>query len=211
MVNVTRITQEYISAHPFVKDCLKRGLINYSSLARQICRDKELNLKKNFDAVLIACRRFYSKVKTEATVERKILEILRESKLEIRNKISSIILEKDIAYLNLFDIEKEAKKSLETFNIIEGTSMVTVIASGEFSKKVKHVFKNKIIKENAELVEVILKSPKEIVTTAGVASYLFSLFGENSINVFDTMSSWTDTIFLIEEKDLSRVMELLRF
>lgn len=211
MVNVTRHTQEYISAHPFVKDCLKRGLINYSSLARQICADTGLNAKKNFDAVLIACRRFYRKIKTEAAVERKILDILRGSKLEIRNKISSIILEKDIAYSNLFDIEKEAKKSLETFHIVEGTSTVTVIASGDFGKKVKQVFRNKIIRENSELVEVILKSPKEIVTTAGVVSYLFSLFGENDINVFDALSSWTDTIFLIEEKELSRVMELLRF
>ncbi len=211
MVNVTRITEEYILSHPFVKDCLKRGLINYSSLARQICDETELNLNKNFDAVLIACRRFYRKIRTEASVERKILGILRESKLEIRNKISSIIFEKDINYNNLFDIEKEAKKSLETFHIVEGTSTVTVIASEEFSKKARQVFKNKIVKESHQLVEVILKSPKEIVTTAGVVSYLFSLFGENAINVFDTLSSWTDTIFLIEEKDLSRVMELLRF
>jgi len=211
LVNVTRITEEYILSHPFVKDCLKRGLINYSSLARQICKETELNLKKNFDAVLIACRRFYRKIRTEASIERKILDILRESKLEIRNKISSIILEKDINYNNLFEIEKEAKKSLETFHIVEGTSTVTVIASGEFSKKAKQVFRNKIVRESPHLVEVILKSPREIVTTAGVVSYLFSLFGENAINVFDTLSSWTDTIFLIEEKDLSRVMELLRF
>ena len=211
MANVTKLTQEYISAHPFVKDCLKRGLINYSSLARQICADTGLNAKKNFDAVLIACRRFHRKIKAEPTVEKRILGILRDSKLEIRNKICSIILEKDIAYSNLFDIEKEAKKSLETFHIVEGTSTVTVIASGDFGKKVKQVFRNKIIKESSELVEVILKSPKEIVTTAGVVSYLFSLFGENDINVFDALSSWTDTIFLIEEKELSRVMELLRF
>ena len=211
MVNVTNLTEKYIAEHPFVKDCLKRGLINYSSLTRQICLELNLSEEDNFDAVLIACRRFYRKIKAEATIEKKILDILRNSKIEVKNKINAIVLEKDIIFSNLLGIEKEAKKLLETFHIIEGASAITVIASDEFYKKIKGVFKNKIIKENRDLVEVTLKSPKVIETTSGVISYLYSLLGENNINVFETLSCWIDTIFLIEEKDLSKVMELLRF
>ena len=211
MVNVTKLTEDYISEHPYVKDCLKKGLINYSSLTRQICSDLDLSLKKNFDAVLIACRRYFRKIKSEATTEKKIVDILKGSKIEAKNKINSIILEKNIVFSNLLELEKEAKKILETFHIIEGTASVTIITTDDFSKKVKQVFRNKIIKEYPNLVEVILKSPREIVTTAGVISYIYSLLGENDINVVDTLSSWTDTIFLVEEKDLSTVMEFLRF
>ena len=211
MVNVTKLTEDYISEHPYVKDCLKKDLINYSSLTRQICSDLDLNLKKNFDAVLIACRRYFRKIKSEATTEKKIIDILKGSKIEVKNKINSIILEKNIVFSNLLELEKEAKKFLETFHIIEGTASITIITTDDFSKKVKQVFRNKIVKEYTDLVEVILKSPREIVTTAGVISYIYSLLGENDINVVDTLSSWTDTIFLVEEKDLSRVMEFLRF
>ena len=211
MVNITKLTESYIAEHPFVKDCLKKGLINYSSLTRQICSDLNLDIKKNFDAVLIACRRFYRKIKTEATTEKKILDILNNSKLEVKNKINAIVLEKDIIFSNLIDIEKEAKKILETFHIVEGTTAITIITSDDFAKKVKQVFRNKVIKENTNLAEVILKSPKQIETTAGVVSYIYSLLGENNINIFETSSCWTDTIFLVEEKDLSRVMEFLRF
>ena len=194
-----------------MKDCLKKGLINYYSLTRQICSDLDLNLKKNFDAVLIACRRYFRKIKSEATTEKKIVDILKGSKIEVKNKINSIILEKNIVFSNLLELEKEAKRFMETFHIIEGTASVTIITTDDFSKKVKQVFRNKTIKEYPDLVEVILKSPREIVTTAGVISYIYSLLGENDINVVDTLSSWTDTIFLVEEKDLSRVMEFLRF
>ena len=211
MVNITNLTEEYISEHPYVKDCLKKGLINYSSLTRQICSDVNLNLKKNFDAVLIACRRYFRKIRSEATTEKKIIDILKNSKIEVKNKINSIILEKNIVFANLLELEKEAKRFLETFHIIEGTTSITIITTDDFSKKVKQVFRNKIIKEYLNLVEVILKSPREIVTTVGVISYIYSLLGENDINVVDTLSSWTDTIFLVEEKDLSRVMEFLRF
>jgi len=211
LVNVTKLTEDYISEHPYVKDCLKKGLINYSSLTRQICSDVDLNLKKNFDAVLIACRRYFRKIRSEATTEKKIIDILKNSKIEVKNKINSIILEKNIVFANLLELEKEAKRFLETFHIIEGTTSITIITTDDFSKKVKQVFRNKIIKEYLNLVEVILKSPREIVTTVGVISYIYSLLGENDINVVDTLSSWTDTIFLVEEKDLSRVMEFLRF
>ena len=210
MANITNLTEDYISEHPFVKDCLKKGLINYSSLTRQICADLSLN-KKNFDAILIACRRFYGKIKTEATTEKKIVDILKNSKIEIKNKINVIVLEKDIIFSNLLDLEREAKKRSETFHIVEGTATITIITSEDFSKKVKQVFANKVLKENTALVEVILKSPRQIETTAGVISYLYSLLGENGINVFETLSCWTDTIFLVEEKDLSRVMGFLRF
>ena len=49
----------YLSLHPFERDCLARGLINYSKLSRQIC--KNMNLK-SFDAVLVACRRYAAKL-----------------------------------------------------------------------------------------------------------------------------------------------------
>jgi hypothetical protein len=210
-VNVTKLTEQYIAEHPFVKDCLKKGLINYSSLTRQICRDCNLDHKKNFDAVLIACRRFYNKIKSEASAEKQILSILKNSKLEVKNKITALVLEKNIFFPNLIEMEKEAKKLNETFHIIEGASAITIIASEDFAAKIKKAFKNKILKENKNLVEVILKSPKLIETTAGVVSYLYSLLGENKINIYETLSCWTDTIFLVEEKDLSKVMELLRF
>lgn len=211
MANITKLTEGYIAEHPFVKDCLKKGLINYSSLTRQICLDLNLDAKKSFDAVLIACRRFYNKIKSEATAEKKILEILKNSKIEVRNKINAIVLEKGIFFPNLLEIEKEAKKSNETFHIVEAATAITIITSDDFAKKIKQIFRNKILKENENLVEVVLKSPKELETTAGVISYLYSLLGENRINIVETLSCWTDTIFLVEEKDLSRVMELLRF
>jgi len=211
LVNITSLTEHYISEHPFVKDCIKKGLINYSSLTRQICLDLNISEEKNFDAILIACRRFYRKIRTEATTEKKILDILKNSKIEVRNKINVLVLEKNIFVSNLLEIEKEAKKFSETFHIIEGANAITVITSNEFANKVKNFFRNKIIKESANLVEIILISPTQIETTSGVISYIYSLLGENNVNVIETLSCWTDTIFLVEEKDLSKVMEFLRF
>lgn len=211
MANITKIAETYISEHPSVKDCLKKGLVNYSSLTRQIAKDLNIDLKKNFDAILIACRRYYRKVKSEETNEKKILDILKQSKVEIKNKIIAVVVEKNIFLDNLLSLEKEIKKKAEVFHIIEGANAITLVTSEDFLGEIRKLFRSKIIKENTNLIEITLKSPKEIESTAGVVPYVYSLFGEHGINIVETMSCWTDTLFVIEEKDIAKAMEVLRF
>ena len=210
-MNITKLTERYILEHPSVKDCLKNCLINYSSLSRKIAAELNLDLKGNFDAILIACRRFKGKLKREENFEAKILKILKNSKIEVKNKIAAVVLEKSIFFENLISLEKEIKNRKEIFRIIEGVSAITIITSEEFLGLIKKYFKNKIITENKNLAEITIKSPEEIETTPGTYAYLCSLFGENNINIVETLSCYTDTIFLVKEEDIGKVMGLLRF
>ena len=210
-MSVTKLTENYILEHPSIKDCLKNDLVNFSSLSRKIADELDLSPKKNFDAILIACRRFQRKLKKEDIFESKILKILKQSKVEVKNKVIAIALEKDIYFENLINLEKEIRKRKEIFRIIEGASAITVITTEEFMDLVKKYFKNKIMLENKNLAEIIIKSPKEIETTPGTYAHLASLFGENNINIVESLSCFTDTIFLIKEEDVGKVISLLRF
>ena len=210
-MNITKLTESYIAEHPSVRDCLRKGLINYSSLTRQICKELNLDIKKNFDAVLIACRRYYRKVSKKNVLETKIRKILKDSKLEVKTKIVVFLVEKDVYYGHLIELQKEVKKRAELFHIIEGSNTMTVITSYEFLDLVKRLLKNKIIKITENLAEVTLKSSEDMETTPGVVAYLSSLLAGNNINIMETMSTWTDTLFVIAEKDIAKVMELLRF
>ncbi len=210
-MNITKLTENYIQEHPSVKDCLKKDLVNFSSLSREIAIELKLDIKKNFDAILIACRRYQRKISSEKLFESQILKILKESKIEIKNKIIAVVLEKDIFFENLINLEKEIKKKKEIFRIIESVSGITIITTEEFLDLVKKYFKNKIILENRSLAEITIKSPKEIETTPGTYAYMCSLFGENNINIVETLSCYTDTIFLVKEEDVGKAIGLLRF
>lgn len=211
MQSITKLTERYVLERPSAKDCLKNGLINYSSLSRQIANDLSLDLKKNFNAILIACRRLKKKLKKEESHENKILGILKESKIEIKNKVMAVVLEKDAFFGDLLNLEKEIKRRKEIFRIIEGLSAITIVTSEDFIDLIKRYFRNKIIIENMNLAEITIKSPREIETTSGAYSYLCSLFGENNINIVEALSCWTDTIFLVKEEDAGKVISLLRF
>ena len=45
-------TRIYIDAHPSIKDCVAKGLINYSSLARMIMKDLEVENERIVDSVV---------------------------------------------------------------------------------------------------------------------------------------------------------------
>ena len=106
----TEITHEYIKEHVDVKSCLKKGLINYSSLSRMIAKELNIEKKTSKEAILIAARRFKEKLKSEINNEKKIKTLLAESEIEIKNKITIFIFEKGLNFDQLYGIEKQIKK-----------------------------------------------------------------------------------------------------
>ena len=209
-MNINKLTGEYINGRPSIRSCLKKGLINYSSLAREIAGHHSLNLKKNFDAILIACRRYKDKLlKTDN--ESEIRELLAKSKLEVKNKIMTVVFEKRVPRTQIELIEKDIIRVGGIFRLIEGATAYTLIISDEFAPEVDKIFKAFQIEQRGGLVEVIFKSTKAIENLPGVMAYICSRLADAGVNIVETMSCWTDTILVVEEKDLGKVMEVLRF
>ncbi|NQV08856.1 ACT domain-containing protein [Candidatus Woesearchaeota archaeon] len=209
-MNITKETEKYVVEHPSIKDALKKGLINYSKLSRQIIQ--ELSMKKgDFDAILAALRRLEYKLKKKKTFEKQIKELLKNTKLEIKNKIMVCILEKNVFYGNVLEIQKEIKRLKGELHIVEGVNALTLITEQEFEKIINKYYRNKIIKKNKDLIEIILRSPESLEEVPGVVGYLYSLFAENNVNILETLSCWTDTIFVIKEKDFEKTVKMLSF
>jgi len=209
-MNLTKETEEYVKQHFSIKDILKKGLINYSKLARKIILEKKFK-KTDFEAIVIALRRLEQKLKSNNTFEKKIIELLKDTSIETSTKILVCVLETDISMQNLLLLEQEIKTKKGYITIIEGVSATTIITPQTFEYLVDKYFKKNIIKKRNNTVEVILKSSEKLENTPGVVGYLYSLFADNEINILETMSCWTDTIFIIEEKDLSKSIQILSF
>ena len=213
-MSISRITDQYINENPSIKDSLQKGFINYSKLARNII--KETNLKKeDFDAVLVSLTRIERKLKKKQTFQRKIRDVLKDTKLEIKTKIMVCIIEKNTFYKNIYQsiigFQKEVKKREGMLHIVEGIDVITLITEQEFENLVKRFFGTKIKKRTKDLVEIILRSPDSLENVPGVVGYLYSLFSDKGINIVETLSCWTDTFFVIEKKDLEKAVEILDF
>ena len=202
----SELTVEYIKNHPNIKSCLKSGLINYSSLSRLIAKDLKIEKKTSMEAILIAARRFQDKLSKEKVYEKKIKDLLRDSEIEIKNKIVVFIVNKTISPDSFQKIQKSGLLS-----VLEGSSSYTIITQEKNAAQLEKKLKNFIIKINNDLALVNIKSGKDIENIPGVIAYLTSLFAENGVNILEFLSSWTDTLFVIDKKDVNKAIEFLEF
>lgn len=211
MTTTTKLTEKYLAEHPSIRDCLKHGIINYSKLSRKIANELDIEKKTSLEAILIACSRYEAKLKEEKILEDKILEILKKSELEIKNKIVVAIIDKKSYMENLIKIEKKIRLTTDVFYVVEGTKVFTVIISEKYLEDLQTLFDKNIIKISKNLAMITIKSPKDLENTPGVNAYIFSMFGEHGVNIIEQMSCWTDTIIVISEDDIAQVMSFLKF
>ncbi|MBI2144070.1 ACT domain-containing protein, partial [Candidatus Woesearchaeota archaeon] len=45
----------------------------------------------------------------------------------------------------------------------------------------------------------------------GVFSYLSGLLSDRGINIMEAMSCWSETLFVVAEQDIAKVLDVLRF
>jgi hypothetical protein len=205
--SIAERTRSYIDAHPSVKDCISKDLINYSSLARQIMKDLGI---KNEEAVMIACRRYAVKL-AKRDHERDILRILANSRLEVKTKICIVTAKNDWTVLqSLETVFQKLINEKAIMQIIQGAQAITVIADEKLKNEVINaVGRENILKVRQDLVEITVKSPERIVETSGVFAFLASNLAENNVNVVETVSCYTDSIFIVNEADMIYAYSIL--
>jgi hypothetical protein len=206
-MSTTELTHQYIKEHPHIKHCLKKGLINYSSLARLIAKELNIEKKSSKEAILIAARRFKESLKKETQHEKQVAQLLAESEVEVKNKIAVFIIKKDTKSEHLEKLQKE--KTITYLS--EGSDSYTLVTQEKHNTKINKLLKNNIIKKTNNLALITFKSPKIIEDQPGVIAYLTSLFAEHGVNIVELLSCWTDTLFVIRTEDVPIALQFLKF
>lgn len=207
-MSIAKMTQSYIAEHPSIKDCVRKGVVNFSALAREICRDRDIS---RFDAVLIACQRYARRVQGQSTNEKRILSLLRGAKMQVNNKMAVIIMEKPRDYERLYQLQRAVKREGHIFNLIDGKDAVVVITADDFVDEFREAFRGRIKKLSTSVVQITMTFDQRVESTPGVVSYVYSMLAENDVNVLEELSCWTELMLIVEERDLSKTLRILDF
>ena len=181
---IAKRVHAWIRERPYLVWALKKGFVNFSSLAR--AAQEGLNVK-NFDAVIVAARRFGDAPISDG---RGIISLLKNSRLEIKTGVNVYILKSQ-------DIDRKAVY----LHAIKGSNATTVITEKPMDVP--------CIRKNEGMLEVRIVSPPEIESNTGFMAYVCSALAERGINIQETYSCYTDTIFIFAKKDLAAVVETL--
>ena len=205
-VPVAKLVRDYIDTHPSIKDCLKDDLVNLSALSRQIMQERGLT---GMEATLVACRRY--KDASPRHSERTIRQTLAKSKVEMSSKVAIVTLRNDWQiYGKLQGFLRRALAEGHVPKVIQGSKAITLITDENTAESVEEELgKQNLLSFDKGLVEIAVTSPESIRTTPGIMSFLYGSLSSNGINVVETMSCYTDTIFIVEPENMMRAFEVL--
>ena len=207
MATVARQVREYIASHPSIADALKMDIVNYSALARKVC--KELGIRRE-EAVLAACRR-YPVEKLRGFSEDAVRRMLGRSRVETRTKVATVILVEGVDVLQrLGDVVEELldeNKECRLIQVSKGT--VIIVDDDSVSRVTRKLRPEHIVSVTRGLVEIAVTSPESIEKTAGLLAFLAGALASRGINIVQEMSCYTDTIFILNRKDMTRAIEVL--
>ena len=212
MKTISQAVTEYIKTKPFLSSALSDGIINLTSLSRQIKPEIEDILRKevNHGAIVMALNRLSINLEFQHThriikVLKKIGDItVRSNLVDYNFKVSESILvnqAKFLANLNNRDDFYTASRGVNECNIVVSENLCSAIEE-IFSKEF-------IISKQTNLSSISIKLPVENVTIPGVYYFVFQRLSWEGININQVISTSNEFTILVNEEEVDKAFSII--
>ena len=193
----------YIKTKPFLSTALSQGIINLTSLAREIQPSIEKGLRKpaKSGAIVMALKRISDSLEFIST--HKIIGVLKNIG-DITVRSSLIDYSFSISDSLLFSQGKLLSK-IETLKDVfytssRGVAECNIIVSKNISHFVDELFKNEICNSKTEnLSSITIKLPDENVTIPGIYYFIFQRLSWEGVNINEVISTSNEFTILMDE------------
>ncbi len=212
--SVASSVKEVVSYHPSIHDCLVMDLLNYSSVADFLAPEVEITLRKKDvspDAIKMALIRLKEDVREESAAisEKRITDIIKNSKLELKNEIVVLTVGTESFKENIMQVMHAVDRS-RFMQLTQGVSSVTIALDSDLYDDLKEVFPKANVKDVVlDQSAIVMISSRDIIGTPGVISYIISSLARRGINITQIMSCHTDTVLIIDRKQALLAYSLL--
>jgi len=203
------VTRRYIDNHPAIRDCLSFDIVNFTSLARKIRGETGL---ANQEAIEVACRRYQRQMRSDRPLEQRVIEVVRASRLEVRTRVAIITARNDWEMLGQV---LEVGRSLladrrHLLQLLEGPGALTILCEEDLvDAVVSAIGKRSLLGVHSQLSALTVRSPDRIVETPGVLAFLAGALFRAGINSLELMSVYTDSTFVVRERDVLHAFRVL--
>ncbi|MGO8806722.1 MAG: ACT domain-containing protein [Candidatus Bathyarchaeia archaeon] len=187
-MSVAQRVRNYLKNKPYLLEALEKGIVNLSELARLI--QKELGTNDS-SAIKAALRRYSEELQRHKQKrEEKVILLLKRSSIAVYDRKSVMITSKEL----------NSKTGMKV-DLLD--KFVYLIDRSELPERINALMKH----DNCTMI--VVHSPEELEATPGVVAFIATLLAEQSVNIVEFISCWTETIIVIEKKDSLKVYETL--
>jgi hypothetical protein len=202
MVSTAEIVRKYINENPDIKDYLDRGIINISALAREIASSTGID---DSDATMAALKRYRDNKEPSSSSQ-----VLDKSNLEMASNISLLVIKKSYEGLKIVTGIIGNLKKLNSVHFVETTNSFSIVGDDNTIEGFYKFFaEDQIIQYRKHLGQLTIISPEEIEKTKGYVNFITLLLYRAGLNILDMLSFYSDTVIILEEKDLTQAFKII--
>ena len=214
MKTIASEVENYIKTKPFLSTALSQGIINLTSLSRQIHPEIELALQKEArsGAIVMALKRISDNMEFLST--HKIIKVLkgigditvRSSLVDYSFKISETLLSAQASFLAQVNDNKEA-----FYTSSRGVSESNIVISSTMNHLVSIYFENEMLLEKSEnLSSVTIKLPTENVDIPGIYYFIFQRLSWEGVNIRQVISTSNEFTILVDEDSVNTAFKVIK-
>ena len=178
-LSIAQQVKTYVERKPYILEAIEQNIVNYSALAREICKDLSINNINAVKAALIRASEKYRKMKRRT--QQKAIEILRNAHFSVKNKVAAL---HHSTFVDIKVIAYSKTPSGYMFFLDENVAEKSSFKKIEYGLAIIHI-----------------KSSKEIEKTPGAIAFILSALASEGINVSHVMGCREDTFIVVKESD----------
>jgi len=213
-VTVSDSVSEIVSRKPFLEEALASGLINLSSLARDIYPEVSQRMDKEVKhgAVVMALKRLKPDVNYQINERiKKVVDLLGD--ITVRSNLADFTFRNsDTLTANqtrLLDIISKRKEIF--YALSQGIYETTIILSNLIEREVEEIFKDEFLTfKIANLSSITIKLPEENASVFGVYYHILKKLAYEGINILEIISTTHEFTVIVNDNDVDAAFSVLK-
>ena len=214
MVSISHVVEDIVKHRPYLSESLAAGIINVSSLARQLQGEVERSLKKevNTGAIVMALNRLapYLQVREQVQLNKLLSNmgdiILRSNLCDYTFKNSPTLLDCHIEVL------KNLVKNDDVFyTLVQGVFETNLVISDTMEELIADYFKDEVcLFKQSGLSSVTLKLPKGNSMQPGFYYTIMKELSWEGINLTEVISSTNEFTVVVDNSLIGTTFVVLK-
>ncbi len=214
MKTIASVVEQYIKTKPYLSTAMTQGIINLTSLARQIQSEIEETLQKpaRSGAIVMALKRISDNLEFLST--HKIVKVLkgigditvRSNLVDFSFKISETLLNSQAQFLN------EVNDNPNIFyTSSRGVTESNIIVSSNAAAQLENYFQSeRLIEKTEDLSSISIKLPTENVTIPGIYYFIFQRLSWEGVNIYEVISTSNEFTIIVGEDQVNTAFKAIK-
>lgn len=214
MVTISEAVNDVVSRKPFLEEALASGLINLSSLARDIHPEisKRLNKDIKQGAIVMALKRLKPTINFQINLRvKKVINLLGD--ITVRSNLADYTFRNSETLIGcqtrLLEIISARKEIFYAFS--QGIYETTLILSDLIEHEVLNIFKGENMTYKIKsLSSITIKLPEENSQVFGVYYHILKKLAYEGINILEIVSTTHEFTIIVTDKDVDGAFSVLK-